>query len=450
MKKLLFSLLLLLPVQAAPPYWNSLTDIEFLAESGDRQRLGILKEHSPGTAARQGAREFGIELAKQDSAVYYLVIGKNRPQLEAYLAGFSPSAVTQYSASYWQQCVQACPASMGPATPLSSDHLAALAEDSGRLDCYYDGCMATPQNLSRIRGGVTSGYADNAQRTAAYAEAADFTTFMLNRYRDLFIRFFDLDRDGFTDIQVSRAARDSRSPYATSLLYDNPMIGNVLNTSHLSVARTMHEAVDNRLYPDRPGVFNSGVHYCWIRVADGTAEIGAIRSSYIPDSVRVAVAGDSFSSGEGAPNPWFGIYNGYQWGPDLMSFYGHRSIFSHWHISVKSGHRRSYNANALQHKTGIYYVNQSWSGAILYDLNPDDVWSRIPYAWWDYYSDSTLSRKGPTTLARQINAMPATEYDLFCFSHGGNDAGFSDILTQMILWDDGSLPLGGSSSHCGS
>jgi len=452
----LFLLLASLSCAAAPPYWNATNDIEFPAQSVDRAQLGILKEHSPATAARQGAREFGIELSKQDSAEYYLVIGKSRAQLESYLAGFSATAIAQYSSSYWHQLVQSCRVSMlTEYERLSSDHLTALAADSNRLDCYYDGCMAMPEILSRTPQNLLSGYTDNAQRTADYAQQADFTTFLLNRYRDFFIRFFDLDRDGQTDIQVSRAVRDPQSPYATSLLYDNPMIGNELNTSRLSVAFSLHDAARNRSYPTIPGVFDSGVHYCWIRVAGGAADIGDVRSSYIPNSVRVAVAGDSFSSGEGAPNPWQGIYNHYLWSPDQMSYFGHRSVFSHWHGSVKYGHRKSYNANALQHKTGMYYVNQSWSGAILYDLDPDDVWTIMPTMWtgdavpwdstiWDdYYGNpdaSVVNRKGPTTFARQINAMPAADYDLLCFSHGGNDAAFSDILTQMMIWDDGLRP----------
>ncbi len=153
----------------------------------------------------------------------------------------------------------------------------------------------------------------------------------------------------------------------------------------------------------------------------------------------MAVAGDSFSSGEGAPNEWYGIYNIYQWSPDRMSYYAHRSRNSHWHRSVKWAHRDWYNSLAYEHKTGMYYVNQSWSGAILYDLDTSDQWRTTPTDWADYYEESTVDRKGATTLARQINAMPYADYDLFCFSHSGNDAGFSDILTQMITWDHAAL-----------
>jgi hypothetical protein len=266
MKLLHLLTLFLLPVVAfasTPAFWNSNHDLEFPSLYIDRAQLGIRREHSPATAMRQGAREFCIELEKTNSSTYYLVVAHDRTQLQDYLEGISLTSITSYQSSYWTQFVQSFAATMG-GTPVSSDHLTALDGDAERLDCFYDECMQSPARLSSA-GATASPYSDTALRSADYAQQADFNTYMLNRYRNLFIRFFDRNADGITDIQVSRAVKDAQGAYATSLLYDNPMLGNDLNTSSMSVAYGMAK---QRNFPSAAylsgwfGRFDGVVHYC--------------------------------------------------------------------------------------------------------------------------------------------------------------------------------------------
>lgn len=414
-----------------PTFWNFARQVTFSPATKDRSEVGALREHNPATAERQGAREFSIELEKVDSAEYYLVVARDRRQLESFLETGGMQRVDDFNESYWEHFVESFAATRGGAR-VSSDHLEELRYD-GRLDYFYDGCLDQPHLLSSM-DGVVSGYQDNAERSASYAQQADLTTFLLDRYPGLFIRFFDLDGDDKTDIQVSRASFAAQSSFATSLLYDNPMLGNELNTSPLSVVYPLLDAT-------RPGRFSPrrNVYHCWVKVMNGIVATGDIRSPFIPDAVRVAVAGDSFSSGEGAPNPWFGTYNTFNWGRDSVNYYAHRSYLSHWHLAMKRAHRRWYNNNARFHKTGIYHDDQSWSGAIIYDFDPTDRWNVRPTSWADYYGNTNYSanmRKGATTFARQINEMKRANYDLLCFSHGGNDAAFADILGELLFWDD--------------
>ena len=68
-------------VVANPLYWNFENQTVFGPTTKEYSDLGILREHTPGGAARQGAREFGIELQKEDDSEYYLAIASDQGQL---------------------------------------------------------------------------------------------------------------------------------------------------------------------------------------------------------------------------------------------------------------------------------------------------------------------------------------------------------------------------------
>ena len=417
--------------------WNYSTQIEFGPTSNDFRNIGIIREQNPSTAQRQGAREFVVELEKNDSAEYYLVTGRDISQLESFVQNLTVQQINDYQFSYWEDFVQSFSATIG-GNPVSSDHHQSLAVDGwDRLDFFYDACL---EDLDRLdsTGNVDSSYVDNAQRTAQYAQLADFTTYLNAVFNRYFVRFYDLNRDEFTDIQVQKAFShsDPSGSYVKTFLYDNPLLGNELNTSPLSVIYPMQSTMRYAVGPlHPPGRFYGDLYYCWVRVTADGSQVGDIRSTFIPDSIRIAVAGDSFSSGEGAPNKWVEVYNTFRWGRSPASYYAHRSYHSHWHQAVKS---------QINIKTGFFHVDESWSGAIIYDLDPNDHWTEFPSSWPDYYGDPDKPapyKKGATTLARQINHMPPADYDVFCFSHGGNDAGFADLLTQMMKEDDGVASL---------
>lgn len=453
-------------VVANPVYWNTQNETVFGATTKEFRDLGILREHTPGGAARQGAREFGIELQKEDDAQYFLAIASDQNQLEAFLREYTLTQILDVNERYWKYYIDtySCVFDRGGFWDYASDppifneridvyspenHNALLGSNPQRLDFFYDGHLEDPHQLSSS-GDLESGYEDNTERTADYARMADFTSYLLSQYKKVFTRFFDFNADGYTDVQVSLASRGSThvGSFATSFLYDNPMIGNELNTSPLSI---LYPVVDAQRERQSSGdwiarEYNAGewgflgrLYYAWIRVEGGVSSIGDIRTTFAPDAVRIAVAGDSFSSGEGASNEYYGLYNNFKWGRNEEQYFAHRSYNSHWHLAIKNGHRANYNNSALKHKTGIYHVDLSWSGAILYDLDPQDRWTQFPTSWRHYYGDEddpAPYRLGASTFARQINMMPQVDYDALCFSHGGNDGGFADILSKLIFWDN--------------
>ena len=218
-------------VVANPLYWNFENQTVFGPTTKEYSDLGILREHTPGGAARQGAREFGIELQKEDDSEYYLAIASDQGQLENFLREYTLPQIQQFNENYWEHYIDTYTFLFDSGlrtTPHSPEnHSALLRSDSQRLDFFYDSHLEDPHQLSS-GGDQESGYSDNAERTADYAQAADFTSFLLDRYKGLFARFFDLDADNYTDVQVSQASRGSThvGSFATSFIYDNPMIGN--------------------------------------------------------------------------------------------------------------------------------------------------------------------------------------------------------------------------------
>ncbi len=193
------------------------------------------------------------------------------------------------------------------------------------------------------------------------------------------------------------------------------------------------------------------IYYRWWReeIRNGETVLvgGNIHSFINPRKISIAMFGDSFGSGEGAPDrnsqrPWIHKRQDEQhWGPmrepsTLLGigmpwswdFPPHRSINSGFELALKQWITKYPDF-------AINFGNYSWSGAIAYlpPINHNERYEsdRIeeekykgPKTMWGQLTQ--LNRRGPNTT------NDSKTIDALFINMGGNDAGFGDIIAEHL------------------
>jgi hypothetical protein len=149
--------------------------------------------------------------------------------------------------------------------------------------------------------------------------------------------------------------------------------------------------------------------------------IGDRHAFTMPRRVIVAILGDSFGSGEGAPSRV-----GSPWQPYNEGEAAHRSPISGQELAVK-------NFFAASPDIAYDFLNVSSSGAIA-----SDIYSRVSqFQRNGLGSDDPSAAEGVRYIQRErleewLTARNYTSLDAIILSCGGNDLGFSTVLTNYL------------------
>lgn len=177
---------------------------------------------------------------------------------------------------------------------------------------------------------------------------------------------------------------------------------------------------------------DSEVFYRWeIRFTENgqpNTRVGDRHAFTMPRRVIVAILGDSFGSGEGAPSrvgaPWQSFNEGIA---------AHRSPISGQELAVK-------NFFAANPDIAYDYLNVSSSGAIA-----SDIYSRVSqFQRNGVGSDDPSAAQGVKYIQRErleewLTARDYTSLDAIILSCGGNDLGFSTVLKNYLGLNDAKL-----------
>ena len=195
---------------------------------------------------------------------------------------------------------------------------------------------------------------------------------------------------------------------------------------HSKIQTTLHQ-VGNLIY-----------YRWWRQKTDNSQKIGGDIHQFVnPREISIALFGDSFGSGEGAPSKqstraWMEKEDTY-WSGKVPSGWiyanpSHRSLNSGFELALKKWIHTNPDF-------AINFGNYSWSGAIAY-LPPINHNER-------YQSDRIEEEKykGPKTMWGQLTQLnrrgPHTKnnsktIDALFINMGGNDAGFADIIKEYL------------------
>jgi hypothetical protein len=204
--------------------------------------------------------------------------------------------------------------------------------------------------------------------------------------------------------------------------------------SRLSKGRSYREVFESPLHTT-----GTTIYYRWWKekVEDGNEVLvpGDIHSFVNPRKITIAMLGDSFGSGEGAPNrnsrsPWIKrqdeqYWRNYDW---IRSYPSHRSTNSGFELALKKW-IDDYPDFAIN------FGNYSWSGATAYlppiehdkrynsdRIEEENYWG--PKTMWGQLTQ--LNNMGPNTT-NESNTI-----DALFINMGGNDAGFGDIISAQL------------------
>ncbi len=215
-----------------------------------------------------------------------------------------------------------------------------------------------------------------------------------------------------------------------------PAAGGLLSASHIL---DWIKPVDRDVTTTQPENFTGGdtVYYRWVidYVTNSGAPRRATGSAHqftVPRKITIAILGDSYGSGEGAPvkkhgeNPWQLVNDGVR---------AHRSKISGQELAIKEYFER--------HPHLAYdYVNLSSSGAIASDLYSsvsqyEREWRNLVNFEGDSVEDAKAEAQGVRFsqidhLNVWLNTHGYEQLDAVIMSIGGNDLGFSTILKNYL------------------
>ena len=236
------------------------------------------------------------------------------------------------------------------------------------------------------------------------------------------------------DMDFSYGPEDDR--YTIVQEFSEGTVGNkhyAFIPSRLSRGRSYRDVIESTLHTT-----GSTIYYRWWRLKVGEELVsGDIHSFVNPRKISIAMLGDSFGSGEGAPSKhptraWMEKEDTY-WSGKVPSGWiyanpSHRSLNSGFELALKKW-IHTYPDFAIN------FGNYSWSGAIAY-LPPINHNER-------YQSDRIEEEKykGPKTMWGQLTQLnirgPHTKnnsktIDALFINMGGNDAGFGDIIKAHL------------------
>ncbi|MDB4521721.1 hypothetical protein N9080_06005, partial [Akkermansiaceae bacterium] len=172
-------------------------------------------------------------------------------------------------------------------------------------------------------------------------------------------------------------------------------------------------------------------NYQWVKVEDGIASYGDIHRIPLPRPVNVAVMGDSFSSGEAAPNDsFFGAPN---WITEYRGVSAHRSVLSGWELAVNQTVKTWFTDR------GFNFYNVSTTGAVARNIGEGGPRNEAaPTVRGSTVSESlNTAARQLLTLDQLLENDGQDTVDILGFTFGGNDAHFSKIIQTILFLNGG-------------
>ena len=199
------------------------------------------------------------------------------------------------------------------------------------------------------------------------------------------------------------------------------------DTYHSKIQTTLHQ-VGNLIY-----------YRWWRQKTDNSQKIGGDIHQFVnPREISIALFGDSFGSGEGAPSvgssdrPWIKKEDNY-WSGRVPSGWiydnpSHRSLNSGFELALKKWIHTNPDF-------AINFGNYSWSGAIAYlpPINHNGRYNHESIQETAYFGPKTMW--GQLTQLNELgpnNQNQGKIIDSLFINMGGNDAGFSDIIMSYL------------------
>jgi len=182
-----------------------------------------------------------------------------------------------------------------------------------------------------------------------------------------------------------------------------------------------------------PEVYNKGnCVYYRVRITTNSRDVftSETASFRMPDTYNIAIAGDSYGSGEGAPDRTFNL------GGDNSRMWTHDDC----HRSNKSGFVRGVKKFIGDNPdVAVDYIHVACGGAIVGNLITD---AQQQSAFYDFRSPHHIQFKLIQDFLGRENPR---ELHLLLLSIGGNNLGFADyVINYMVMPNnaatDGSLP----------
>jgi len=397
---------------------------------GNDQKIGITHFADPQTAESIGARGLKIWVEPHGANVrYYLRVAREKYQLENNNLPLDKFQGDTYEdALDWIINRMAWPSGAASFSPIYyyrswPQHFAALTRRDSEISTVED-------VLRRSYWDHMYSLASNGDNSSSANYATDrglsrIREYLLEERFGINARFVHEQegRRAIKEFVVEGTAGDDASSEA--FIFDSDPFSTAYRKNQRS--RVISQLTDHQFT----------TRYQWVKVEGGTASYGDIHTIVLPRPVNIAVMGDSFTSGEAAPNE--GFYGTPNWITEYKGASAHRSVLSGWELAVNQTVKTWFTDR------GFNFYNVSTTGAVARNIGEGgpryEEAPSSPSAAKVIGSTVSLELK---TAARQLLTLDQllendgqNTVDILGFTFGGNDAHFSKIIQTILFLPGG-------------